>query len=268
MKRRTFLTWLGTAAAGVAGDAFGVQPAQLDVSRHRLGTTGPAIRVAQITDLHLQHLNNHARRIARALNREQPHIVIISGDAIDKKDRLPELQRFLELLHPDSVKFATLGNWEHWSMVDVDKLGALYGKYGCRLLVNESAIVRHGDKDVVITGLDDWTAGHPDFAAAVKGIAPHPNHLLIAHSPMQRDALPAVSKQYSIAAILAGHTHGGQVAFFGWAPVLPAGSGHYVRGWFRKDGVPMYVSRGLGTSLLHVRFGSKPELPIFDWNLT
>jgi hypothetical protein len=67
--------------------------------------------------------------------------------------------------------------------------------------------------------------------------------------------------------LLAGHTHGGQVAPFGLALTLPSGSGRYVAGWYRDAGPPMYVSRGIGTSLIPVRLGATPELVRFEWQL-
>jgi predicted MPP superfamily phosphohydrolase len=67
--------------------------------------------------------------------------------------------------------------------------------------------------------------------------------------------------------MLSGHTHGGQIAPFGVALKLPHGSGGYVAGWYRGDGVPLYVSRGIGTSLVPIRIGATPELAQFDWSL-
>jgi predicted MPP superfamily phosphohydrolase len=62
---------------------------------------------------------------------------------------------------------------------------------------------------------------------------------------------------------LAGHTHGGQVRF-PLVPVfwLPRGSGRYLEGWYGADDSRMYVSRGIGTSTLPIRFLCRPELAI------
>lgn len=72
----------------------------------------------------------------------------------------------------------------------------------------------------------------------------------------------------SVDLVLSGHTHGGQVQLAGWAPVTPRGSGRYLEGWYgdhAEDGVPpMYVSRGVGTSGIPVRLGSRPELAVFE----
>jgi predicted MPP superfamily phosphohydrolase len=64
--------------------------------------------------------------------------------------------------------------------------------------------------------------------------------------------------------ILSGHTHGGQVCLGGWAPVLPRGSGRYVAGWYTDGAIPLYVSRGLGTTMLPIRFGAVPEIAYFE----
>ena len=63
---------------------------------------------------------------------------------------------------------------------------------------------------------------------------------------------------------LSGHTHGGQITFAGWAPFRPVGSGHFVRGFYDVPGCRLYVSRGLGTSVLPFRWGSAPEIAVFD----
>jgi predicted MPP superfamily phosphohydrolase len=65
--------------------------------------------------------------------------------------------------------------------------------------------------------------------------------------------------------MLSGHTHGGQVAPFGRPLYRPRGSGRYVSGWYRDaDRVPMYVSRGIGTSVVPIRLGAVPEIAVFD----
>ena len=92
------------------------------------------------------------------------------------------------------------------------------------------------------------------------------HHLVLAHCPITRDAL-ALPAGHAASLVLSGHTHGGQVAPFGIATILPRGCGRYVAGWYRDAGPPMYVSRGIGTSLLPVRIGATPELVCIDWRL-
>jgi predicted MPP superfamily phosphohydrolase len=263
-----------------ASNAFLIEPRRVVVTRHQLRSVGakptdPVMRVVQITDLHLQHMHGHARRIAEAVNNLEPELVLFTGDMIDKRDRVGELHAFLSLLDRRPPKYATLGNWEHWARVDSGQLADVYAASGCRLLVNETALLRYNGREVAITGFDDWTGGQPDVVAALQDVNPISNHLVLAHSPVFREVLtetPARGSgfdpsRYSIACVLSGHTHGGQIALFGWAPIRPAGSGRYVAGWYRDAAPHLYVSRGLGTSLLPVRFGASPEIACFDWQL-
>jgi uncharacterized protein len=144
----------------------------------------------------------------------------------------------------------------------------VYADVGCQLMVNQTVSFDHAGQTVLITGFDDATAGRPNIDAALAGVAPVSNHLVLAHSPVFRDTLAGRDLAHRINCVLSGHTHGGQVALFGWAPVRPRGSGRYNRGWYREMNPPLYVSRGLGTTVLPVRFGSSPEVALFEWRLT
>lgn len=288
MNRRRFVALAAAGVGALAADALAIEPRRLQVTRHVLGPApapgAPRVTFLQISDLHLQGVGRLHRRLAAAAARERPGFIVLTGDSVDRRDRLPALDEFMALLDPRTPKYAILGNWEHWAEVPRDELAALYTRHGCRLLVNETARHETPAGAVAITGLDDLAGGRPDVRAALRGVEPAPAHLLLAHCPEFRDRLAHAAApvelggsvmsegvdlaRYGIRAMLAGHTHGGQVTAFGWAPLLPAGSGRYVKGWYRDEGeVPMYVSRGVGTSMVPVRFGSVPELAVFTMAL-
>jgi uncharacterized protein len=218
ISRRKFLSAAGIAGASVALDATAIEPQRVVVTRHELNSAGsrandPTVTVVQLTDLHLQRVGRHAHRIAEAVNRLQPQLLLITGDSIDEDDRIDVLSEFMALLDPGPVKLATLGNWEHWARIDIDGLRSTYGAHGCKLLINESVKIRFREREAMITGLDDWTAGQPDLASSLRGMSPHANH------------------------------------------------------WYREANPPLYVSRGLGTSVAPIRFGSAPEIAHFRWRL-
>ena len=260
-------------AAAVGAQAAWWEPRSLEVTHHRLPLPPryASLRFVQITDLHLRGIGSLHRRVAAETRRARPDFALLTGDSVDRKYALPTLDAFLALLDPRLPKYAILGNWEHWSRVDLRALAAVYERHNTRLLVNESAVHPHPAGPVAITGLDDLV-GAPDLRAAVHGVQPAAVRLLLAHSPAYRDivaahagAIPGEPLDVAgITLMLSGHTHGGQIAVGGWAPLVPPGSGRYVRGWFRGDGAPpLYVSRGIGTSVLPIRFGATPELAVF-----
>lgn len=257
--RRTFLRLAGGAlglGAGVGSFARFIEPQWVEFTTPvPAGAAAP--RFAMISDLHLRSLSDMHQEIADEVRRRAPDYVVFPGDSVDHHGKLPLLDEFLGAL-PAVPKFAILGNWEHWARIPVDRLRAVYERHDGRLLVNET-LVHDG---VVLTGLDDLVAGRPDLSAALRDAPDGAQRLLLAHCPAQRDLLGAAARS-RFDMILSGHTHGGQVRPFGWAPFRPRGSGRYLAGWYRTGGVPLYVSRGVGTSVLPVRLGARPEVAFF-----
>lgn len=285
ISRRRFLGALGLGAAAVGVAAPLLETRRVTVTRHVLGTPGPGsavppLRVVQLADLHLGALDGHAERVAATVVELRPRVLVFTGDSVDRLDTLGVLADFLRLLPPVDAAFAVLGNWEHLSPEQPAALRRAYGRHGVRLLVNESAALEHAGRRLLVTGVDDLR-GAPSIHRALLGAEPAADHLLLAHSPAYRDALAAMRagphplgprwteemQRFSVTAMLAGHTHGGQVAAFGYAPVRPWGSGRYVAGWYRDAWPHLYVSRGIGTSVVPFRLGSPPEVAVFDWHL-
>jgi predicted MPP superfamily phosphohydrolase len=278
-RRQWIASAAGVAVTAAATNAFAVEPGRVAVTRHRVGsTTGSTpIRLTQLSDLHLRSIGQHEERIAHAVAELQPQLIVLTGDAIDRADNVALLDRFLALL-PPVPKLAILGNWEYWGGVDRAALTRAYANWNCRLLCNESTVMSFGPHDLVVTGLDDLVGGRPDTGAAFADVGASPNHLRLAHCPMHRDVYrsttPPLEPRANVTrtlpvprVMLAGHTHGGQIAPLGWAPFRPPGSGRYVAGWYRDDPTAMYVSRGLGTSIVPARLGAVPEVAHFDWVL-
>ena len=84
--------------------------------------------------------------------------------------------------------------------------------------------------------------------------------ILLVHEP---DIFPNVPSRVSLT--LAGHTHGGQVTFMGYAPRVPSRYGRrYLYGHIVEDGRSLLVSGGLGCSGLPVRFGRPPEIVVVE----
>jgi predicted MPP superfamily phosphohydrolase len=273
MMELTRRQWLKSAAI-VAGtcsvDALWLEPAGLRISHHDLRTEPSRIRpvrILQISDLHLRAMDSHAEQIAKAANAASADLLIFTGDAIDDAGNVGLLDDFLSRLNGSTRKIAILGNWEYWGGVHIGDLRRTYERHQCELLVNQGTSVQFGDRRLRLIGLDDLVGGSPDLRAALRSAPQHDEDtsILLEHCPAFRDLSDAMAARSDFACMLSGHTHGGQVAPLGWAPLRPPGSGPYVRGWYRSaDRIPMYVSRGLGTSVVPVRFFSPPELAVFQ----
>jgi uncharacterized protein len=87
--------------------------------------------------------------------------------------------------------------------------------------------------------------------------------ILIQHSPGYFEHLSGIDGGVHDLC-LSGHTHGGQITFFGLSIWTPRGSGTFQSGMYETKNCPLYVSRGIGTSVLGARFGARPEVAVFD----
>ena len=111
--------------------------------------------------------------------------------------------------------------------------------------------VEHGKVDYV--GVDDL----PATLAQITDDAPV---ILMAHEP---DIFPQVPER--VALTISGHTHGGQIRIFGYAPIVPSKFGsRYAYGHIVEGGRNLIVSGGLGCSRVPVRFGSLPEIVVIE----
>jgi hypothetical protein len=246
--------------------AWWVEPDWIEVKEHdrKHAQVQEPIRVAQLSDLHLNEIGRREHRIAQELERIKPHIVVLTGDVIDQADALPVLDAFLGMLG-DSTKLAVLGNWEYWAGVNLTDLRYLYEeKHGVDLLVNQEIIYKVGSRRIRFVGLDDFTAGKPDLGFAADGVG-GVTTVLLQHSPGWFESAAAKASKVRYGLCLSGHTHGGQVTLFGLVLYTPPGSGSYEAGFYKTASCDLYVSKGLGTSVLPFRLGARPEIAVFEF---
>jgi predicted MPP superfamily phosphohydrolase len=115
-----------------------------------------------------------------------------------------------------------------------------------------------------VIGLDDPSVGNPDLARALREADRALPTIWLIHSPGYIDRIdPVAWKLPRAVAVFAGHTHGGQIRGPGCTPYTPPGSGRFKAGWYDAPLGPVYITRGIGTSVVPLRFLCPPELPIF-----
>jgi predicted MPP superfamily phosphohydrolase len=100
-----------------------------------------------------------------------------------------------------------------------------------------------------------------DLRGALKEVADESPVLVLSHRP---DIFPAVPSR--VALTLAGHTHGGQIRLpLVGAPVVPSRFGQaYAAGHVEQGGRHLFVTTGIGTSILPVRLGVPPEMVVLE----
>jgi predicted MPP superfamily phosphohydrolase len=271
MKRPTRRQFLRAAAGLGAGifvtDAF-FEARGLTITRHEIPspTLPPALdglRIAQLSDLHLPCAA--AERAVTAIADEAIEIVVITGDTIDRESRHLELVTpFVSRARGRLATYAVRGNNDHWAHVAEPDLARAYANAGALLLDNASAAVEVGDAKLQFVGLDDPAVGHPNIARAWRHADRELPTVWLLHTPGFIDRIDPTALELPRAlVVLAGHTHGGQIRGPGCTPYAGKGSGRFTSGWYDAPLGPVYITRGIGTSVVPLRFLCPPELPIF-----
>jgi predicted MPP superfamily phosphohydrolase len=267
LSRRTFLqSGAALTATAVLTDALWIEKHFIEVNEFFIGTAAPEtqnIKIVQLSDLHLHSINSALEQLAKKINQLKPDLIAITGDAIDEAENLHLLDDYLSLIDKEISKVAILGNWEYWGEVDLKRLREVYEKHNSKLLVNESKQFQFKEKTLSVIGIDDFVGGYASYKLATDNFVKSNHNIVLNHCPKYSEQIVERCQNDNISFILSGHTHGGQIRLFNIVPFLPQGSGKYVKGWYKQLNPPLYVSKGIGTSILPVRFGSRAEIAVF-----
>lgn len=226
-------------------DAFAIEPRWLEVTAHGDG----ALTVAHLSDLHITGEGALERRVLDAVSAASPDLIVITGDSVTdgRFDAAPVTRTLSALVaqRPRLGVFAVPGNHEDW--VGPGALEAIRAA-GVTLLDDRSVTLEGGR--LALHGLSRARPGQ----VQTPGL-----DIVLCHYPA---VLPLVARA-DVELVLVGHTHGGQVRLpLVGALALPFDSGGFDAGWFERAGTRMYVSRGVGTSILPIRFLCRPEVAI------
>jgi predicted MPP superfamily phosphohydrolase len=259
-RRKTYrwaFLFLVLLAAAAAVDALLIEPYFIEVTHHELhGPVTAPLKIAHLSDIHAFGFGRREREMLRILEKEKPDIILITGDSPGRWLGRPNgdfegATAVYEHLHAPLGVWFVHGNWENARPIRNER--AFYQSVGVHLLLNSNGEAR---PDVWIAGLDDPYTGAAKPDAALAGIPPGAYTIMLFHSP---GYFSHVAGRVNLC--LAGHTHGGQVRLPFAKPFwLPRGSGHFLEGWYEDGGTKMYVSRGIGTSTLPIRFFCRPEI--------
>lgn len=266
--RRTGIGVLGALVAAVGWYAARIEPRWLDIRRYRVlvPTLPPAFdgyRIAHVADLHLsaRFIRAHLPVIVQAINREAVDLVALTGDYVTSHQETARdfCAPLADLRAPDGA-WSILGN--HDLAAGAGTVITALHAAGIHVLRNQHHVLRRGDDHLVLAGVDDVVRGRPDLAATLHGLPDRAPVILLAHEP---DFARIAAADRRIVLQLSGHAHGGQfrLPVLNKHPYLPALAHLYPAGVYRVGTMLLYVSRGLGVTMLHLRFNCRPELPIF-----
>ena len=230
----------------------------------RLKRLPPALdgfRIVQLSDVHHSAFTSRDQ-IARAVetaNRLKPDIIALTGDYIshDRQYAAP-CAELLGRLNARCGVYAVLGNHDHWT--DAALITDLFRAEGITVLINQGMRFEQEGAAFWLAGVDDTMVGLEDISLALAGSRDDEMKLLLAHNPiiLRRAARSGVDL------VLSGHTHGGQVALRSERGAKGKPRRRLLKGLGRQGDTQIYVTRGVGTVVLPVRYGCPPEVSLLE----
>jgi hypothetical protein len=283
------LSVFGAIFLGCLAYAYFVEPNRL-VATHATITIdkwNPAfdgLKIVMIGDVHGGSNNvteEKLRQVVALANEQEPDLVVLLGDYISQKlENRPLTDRSLKMpvatiadnlagLRAKYGVFVVMGNHDGW--YGTDRIAAEFTRVGYRVLQDQVVTIGSGDQSICILGMrdhlslvDSWATTSANATAQVAGCGDG-DLIVLQHSP---DVFPIITGPLSISPnlrlMLSAHTHGGQVTFpVVGSLIVPSSYGQeYVRGHVREDDVDLFVTSGIGTSVLPLRFGVPPEIAV------
>jgi len=222
------------------------------------------LKIAVLSDFHIGFGHMDRKRLAEIIkiaNSKDPDLVFLLGDYVNVSAENEKYLSYLEDFKNFRAKygvFAVLGNHESWEVRH--KIRYFIKKAGVNILENRAEKKTINDKSFWIAGIEDLNTGYPDLKRVMHQIKNKKEPvLLLSHNP---DIFEQVPERISLT--LAGHTHGGQI----YVPFLvrlltPSRFGKkFLKGHVVQDGRHIFISSGLGTTILPARFLVPPEIVI------
>ena len=256
------LRWLtaGAATSLAATSYANYTTVGLSVERRSLllpNWDANGFRVAVLADLHVdsQQDVDHTNAAIQLAVAEKPDLIAIPGDfiTIGQKPNASLVLKSLEPLHEAKCPVvATLGNHDY-DFKGICHIDSILRQSAAKLLRNESLEV----SGITVAGVEDGIEKRYNVDFLSSGGFSR-SLLALFHEPDYVDYVPK-----NVSLQLSGHSHGGQICLPGGIPLhTPIGSNQYYAGYYPNANVPLYVTRGIGTTGPRWRLFCPPEVSI------
>lgn len=222
-------------------------------------------RIAFASDFHLESKfkERQLRGTAKALQALVPDVLMLGGDYQEGCEYVEPLFEALAQATPPDGIFAVMGNNDYERCTDL--IRSTMKRHGICLLEDSVVALHRGGEHITLWGANAYAGRYPTARPKQGGQSPVPDiegfTILLTHTPDYVDDANVTLADLA----LAGHTHGGQVTLFGlYAPVTASKYGMRYRSGLKRsrNGIPVIISNGLGTSRRPIRVFAPTDIVI------
>lgn len=257
MKKKHILIILLLLGISLFSYSFFIEVNWIEVTHHQIRLSplsSKHLKIVQISDLHTTGIHSLEQKVISITKEEKPDLIIITGDIATPGGTRAGYENVLKNFSAPLGVYYVPGNWEDWE--PITDLQNILQRNQITDLTNKA---KRLDKNLWLVGFADSPTGNPDLKI-IETLPKNSRIISIFHSPI---FINEVKNKVDYAFV--GHTHGGQIRFPFIGPIaLPPGSDDFDQGWFEAGRTKMYVSRGIGTSILPFRFLCRPEISVFE----
>lgn len=235
-----------------------------EVTEHRMDLENlpdafRGFRIVHLTDIHygLYFPAEALASLVEMTNELEPDLVAITGDFVTRsRNYIEPVAEILSGLRASEGVYAVLGN--HDFRVGPAEITNALERHGIDVMRNQHTSLRRRGQRCYLAGIDDYYY-RADLTKAMRGIPQGAPTILLSHNPSIIDD----AAEMKISLVLSGHTHGGQVRL----PLVGCLYGRseermrFKKGRDSLGATQIYVSRGIGTVVLPVRYGCPSEIP-------
>ena len=229
-------------------------------------------RIAQVSDLHNAEFGAGNQRLLEMLREAEPDMIAITGDLIDsRRTDLAVALAFAKEAVQIAPCYYVSGNHEA-RVSEYQELKAGLAAAGVTVLDDAQVKIEVSGESITVIGVNDpsFSADYLSGDAAVidqklsELVAEEPGFtLLLSHRPELFDTYVA----HDIDLVLSGHAHGGQFRLPLIGGLVAPNQGlfpKYDAGLYSEGNTNMIVSRGIGNSIIPVRFNNRPEVVLIE----
>ena len=233
---------------------------RVQIPLKRLPKSLDGFKIIHLSDTHhspftsLEHIKN-AIKVANGL---KPDLCVLTGDYVShEREYIAPVAAELSKLKAEFGVHACLGNHDHWT--DADLVTHLFRGEGINVLINQGFRFEARGGSFWLAGVDDHMVGKTDLPAALRGSYPDEMKLLLAHNPI----IFREAARWGVDLTLSGHTHGGQIKLRDEEKrLLPRRK--LTSGLHRRKDSQIYITRGIGTVVVPMRFQCPPEISLLE----
>ena len=240
------------------------------ITSDRLPDTFDGYKIAVVSDLHNAQFGRDNSQITKIIKKEHPDMIAITGDLVDSnKTNIDTAIALVSKLMKIAPCYYVTGNHEAWICSKFSELEEKLLDENVHILHDQVIKLEKGGQTVQIAGLDDPDFTDRDSALQQSMLQTKLNQMnlsgeyciLLSHRPETFEAY--VMEHIDL--VLSGHAHGGQFRLPFIGGVVAPNQGlfpKYDAGIYTKNNTTMIVSRGIGNSIIPVRFNNRPEIVV------